>query len=288
MAPHISRKVDDHSITWNDFERIVEDVVGDILSKLETLDTLKSHDLKFVMKNLGLTDLDGEDLSGADLSHQNLSGLSFRHVSFVDANCSATNFDGCDLSFADFNGAVTTGAKFDRARLKGVKGLAKAAASTQSVQTKNRRVHNALYEHVFLARQDLTTAQVETLTEDFKQVVTEGNGRVVNSEYWGLRTLAYRIAKNRKAHYVMLNIDAPAAAVAELERQVGLNEDIIRSMTVRVEALSSEPSAMSGRIETRDRGEFHGGVDNAPARVGRREGRGERPRRVRAEGRDQT
>jgi small subunit ribosomal protein S6 len=131
------------------------------------------------------------------------------------------------------------------------------------------------YEHVFLARQDLTAAQVETLTEGFTKVLAEGKGRVANSEYWGLRTLAYRIAKNRKAHYVMLNIDAPAAAVAELERQVGLNEDIIRYMTVRVDELSTEPSAMTRRGDRAERGEREGG------REGGRDGtpRAERPRR---------
>lgn len=128
------------------------------------------------------------------------------------------------------------------------------------------------YEHVFLARQDLTTAQVEALTEGFTKVLAEQKGRVASSEYWGLRTLAYRIAKNRKAHYVLLNLDAPAAAVAELERQVGLNEDIVRYMTVRVDALSTEPSAMTRRGD-RDRGERgeREGRDGAP--------RGERPRR---------
>lgn len=131
------------------------------------------------------------------------------------------------------------------------------------------------YEHVFLARQDLTTAQVEALTEGFTKVLAEGKGQVAGSEYWGLRTLAYRIAKNRKAHYVMLNIDAPAAAVAELERQVGLNEDIIRYMTVRVDALSSEPSAMTRRGERGDREGREGREGGAPGR----EGRGERPRR---------
>ena len=137
------------------------------------------------------------------------------------------------------------------------------------------------YEHVFLARQDLTTAQVEALTEGFTKVLAEGKGRVANSEYWGLRTLAYRIAKNRKAHYVMLNIDAPAAAVAELERQVGLNEDIIRYMTVRIDALPTEPSAMTRRDRgDREGREGRGGDrDGAPVREGRGEGRSERPRR---------
>ena len=136
------------------------------------------------------------------------------------------------------------------------------------------------YEHVFLARQDLTTAQVETLTEGFTKVLVEGKGQVAGSEYWGLRTLAYRIAKNRKAHYVMLNIDAPASAVAEMERQVGLNEDIIRSMTIRVDALSAEPSAM-----TRRGGDREGGREGGREGRGDRDGgaprgdRGERPRR---------
>ncbi len=133
------------------------------------------------------------------------------------------------------------------------------------------------YEHVFLARQDLTTAQVEALTEGFTKVLAEGKGKVANSEYWGLRTLAYRIAKNRKAHYVMLNIDAPATALAEMERQVGLNEDIIRSMTIRVDALSSEPSAMTRRGD-RERGDREGGREGGrEARDGAP--RGERPRR---------
>ncbi len=138
------------------------------------------------------------------------------------------------------------------------------------------------YEHVFLARQDLTTAQVETLTEGFTKVLAEGKGQVANSEYWGLRTLAYRIAKNRKAHYVMLNIDAPAAAVAEMERQVGLNEDIIRSMTIRVDALSAEPSAMTRRGGDREGGREgrEGGREGREGRGDRDGGpRGERPRR---------
>jgi small subunit ribosomal protein S6 len=122
------------------------------------------------------------------------------------------------------------------------------------------------YEHVFLARQDLATAQVEAMTETFSKIVADGKGAVASSEYWGLRSLAYRIAKNRKAHYVMLNIDAPAPAVAELERQVALNEDIIRYMTVRIDALPTEPSAMMKRGEReRERG------DGAP--------RGDRPDR---------
>ena len=90
-----------------------------------------------------------------------------------------------------------------------------------------------LYEHVFLARQDLAQAQVDALAENATKVITDNGGTVVKTETWGLRGLAYRIAKNRKAHYVMLDIDAPAPALAELERQTGLNEDVRRSMTSR-------------------------------------------------------
>jgi small subunit ribosomal protein S6 len=110
-----------------------------------------------------------------------------------------------------------------------------------------------LYEHVFLARQDLAQAQVDALAETATTIIKDNGGNVVKAETWGLRGLAYRIAKNRKAHYVMLDIDAPAAAVAELERQTSINEDVIRYMTVRVDAHEKGPSAMMRRQE-RDRG----------------------------------
>ena len=103
------------------------------------------------------------------------------------------------------------------------------------------------YEHVFLARQDLSTAQVDALSEAFTKVIEEGKGKVAKTEYWGLKSLAYRIKKNRKAHYVLLNIDAPAPAVHELERQIAINEDIIRYQTIRVDELEKEPSAMMRR-----------------------------------------
>jgi small subunit ribosomal protein S6 len=109
-----------------------------------------------------------------------------------------------------------------------------------------------LYEHVFLARQDLAQAQVDALAENATKIITDNGGTVAKTETWGLRSLAYRIAKNRKAHYVMLDIDAPAAALAELERQTGINEDIIRFMTIRVDAHEKGPSAMMRRSE-RDR-----------------------------------
>jgi small subunit ribosomal protein S6 len=112
----------------------------------------------------------------------------------------------------------------------------------------------ALYEHVFLARQDLAQAQVDALAEAATKIIEDNQGKVVKTETWGLRNLAYRIAKNRKAHYVMLDIDAPAPAIAELERQTSINEDVIRYMTVRVDALENGPSVMM-RKGDRDRGE---------------------------------
>ncbi|OQW47015.1 MAG: 30S ribosomal protein S6 [Proteobacteria bacterium SG_bin6] len=102
----------------------------------------------------------------------------------------------------------------------------------------------ALYEHVFLARQDLAQAQVDALAEMATKIVEENQGRIVKTETWGLRSLAYKIAKNRKAHYVMLEIEAPAGVVAELERQIRINEDIIRYLTIRVDAHENGPSAM--------------------------------------------
>ena len=111
-----------------------------------------------------------------------------------------------------------------------------------------------LYEHVFLARQDLAQAQVDALAENATKILAGNGGKVVKTETWGLRGLAYRIAKNRKAHYVMLDVDAPAPAMAELERQTGINEDVIRFMTIRVDAHEAGPSAMMRRNERDDRG----------------------------------
>ncbi|THD36690.1 MAG: 30S ribosomal protein S6 [Sphingomonas sp.] len=117
----------------------------------------------------------------------------------------------------------------------------------------------ALYEHVFLARQDLAQAQVDALAEAATKIVTDNKGRVVKTETWGLRSLAYRIAKNRKAHYVMLEIDAPGAVVAELERQTQINEDVIRYMTVKVDEHENGPSVMMRKGERdRERGRDRG------------------------------
>jgi small subunit ribosomal protein S6 len=115
-----------------------------------------------------------------------------------------------------------------------------------------------LYEHVFLSRQDVSGQQVETLTEQFKGIIEAGGGTVPKVEQWGLKSLSFRIKKNRKAHYTLMNIDAPPAAVAEMERQMGLNEDVIRHLTLRVDELETEPSAMMQRRDRGDRDEGRG------------------------------
>ncbi len=127
----------------------------------------------------------------------------------------------------------------------------------------------ALYEHVFLARQDLAQAQVDALAETATKIVEDMNGKVTKVETWGLRSLAYKIAKNRKAHYVMLNIDAPGDVVAELERQTQINEDIIRYMTIKVDELETGPSVMmrkQDRPERGDRGSRGDRGDRGPRR----------------------
>jgi len=101
-----------------------------------------------------------------------------------------------------------------------------------------------LYEHVFLARQDLSQAQVDTLAATATEIVESMGGKITKTESWGLRSLAYKIAKNRKAHFVLLNIDGPTNVVAELERQTSINEDVIRYMTVKVDEHETGPSVM--------------------------------------------
>ena len=133
----------------------------------------------------------------------------------------------------------------------------------------------ALYENVFIARQDVPTTQVEALTKQFTDLVIAQGGTVSKNEYWGLRSLTFRIQKNRKGHYTLLNIDAPSAAIKELERTMSINEDIIRYLTVRVDSLEEGPSAVMQRGADKldrpgDRGDR-----------GDRGGWGERPRRER-------
>lgn len=109
-----------------------------------------------------------------------------------------------------------------------------------------------MYEHVFLARQDLSQSQVDALAAAATKIIEDNEGKVTKTETWGLRSLAYKIQKNRKAHFVMLNVDGPANVVAELERQTSINEDVIRFLTIRVDALENEPSVMM-RKQDRER-----------------------------------
>jgi small subunit ribosomal protein S6 len=144
-----------------------------------------------------------------------------------------------------------------------------------------------LYEHVFLARQDVSGPQVDTLVEQFKGVIEQGGGSVAKIEPWGLKSLTYRIRKNRKAHFVLMNINAPAAAVAEMERLERLNEDVIRALTIKVETLEEGPSAMMQKRDRDDRGERGGRFgdrERGGGRFGDRD-RGDRPPRPR---RDET
>jgi small subunit ribosomal protein S6 len=128
-----------------------------------------------------------------------------------------------------------------------------------------------LYEHVFLARQDVTAQQVEELTEQYKTVLEQMGGKVAKTEFWGVKSLTYRMRKNRKAHFTFMNIDAPPAAVAEIERQQRLNEDVLRNLTIRVEEHEEGPSAMMRKVDReRDRDERRGD---------RRRDRDDRPRR---------
>ena len=119
----------------------------------------------------------------------------------------------------------------------------------------------SLYEHVFLARQELSQAQVDALAENATKIITDNKGKVIKTESWGLRTLTYKIQKNRKAHFVMLDVDASGETIAELERQTRMNEDVIRYMTVRVEKHEDGTSVMmrkSDRPERSERGGFGG------------------------------
>jgi small subunit ribosomal protein S6 len=111
----------------------------------------------------------------------------------------------------------------------------------------------ALYEHIFLVRQDATAAQVDALVEQYKGVITAGGGSVAKVENWGIKSLTYRIKKNRKAHFTLMNIDSPSAAVAEMERQMSISEDVIRFMTIAVEELEEGPSAQMRRRDDRRR-----------------------------------
>lgn len=121
------------------------------------------------------------------------------------------------------------------------------------------------YESVFIARQDISSSNVEQLANQFQQVLEENGGKVHKTEHWGLKNLAYRIKKNRKGHYVLFNIEAPTSAVHEYERNMRYSEDVLRYLTVRVDELQQGPSVMMERKDKKDGG-----------RGDRRGGRGER------------
>ena len=117
-----------------------------------------------------------------------------------------------------------------------------------------------LYEHVFLSRQDTSAQQVEDLTAQFKGVIEQMGGTVAKVEQWGVKSLSYRVRKNRKAHFTLMNLDAPAAAINEVERQERLNEDVLRYLTVRVDEHEEGPSAMMRKVDRdRERDERGGG-----------------------------
>ncbi len=117
-----------------------------------------------------------------------------------------------------------------------------------------------LYEHVFLARQDLSPQQVEELTAQYKGVIEQMGGKVAKTEYWGVKSLTYRMRKNRKAHFTLMNVEAAPAAMSEVERQQRINEDVLRNLTIRVEEHETEPSAMMRKADRdRDRDDRRGG-----------------------------
>ena len=134
------------------------------------------------------------------------------------------------------------------------------------------------YENVFIARQDISATQVDALADAFTTLVAEQGGQITKREYWGLRNLSYRIKKNRKGHYVLFNLDAPPAAVNELERNMRINEDVLRYLTIRVETPEEGPSVvMQNRGRSDERERDRGDRDRGPRRgfggFGDREGR---------------
>jgi small subunit ribosomal protein S6 len=137
-----------------------------------------------------------------------------------------------------------------------------------------------LYEHVFLARQDLGAQQVEELTSQFKGVIEQMGGSIAKTEYWGVKSLSYRLRKNRKAHFTLFNVDAPPAAIAEIERQERLNEDVLRYLTIRVDEHEAGPSAMMRKSDRDERrgDRFDRGDRDRGDRFDRGERRERRPR----------
>ncbi|MDZ4310844.1 MAG: 30S ribosomal protein S6 [Cypionkella sp.] len=139
-----------------------------------------------------------------------------------------------------------------------------------------------LYEHVMIARQDLSNAQAESLIEHFSTVLADNGGKVVEHEYWGVKTMAYKINKNRKGHYALLKTDAPASAVLEMERLMRLHDDVMRVLTIKVDVHADGPSVQMQKRDERERGDrpeggFGGERRERPSFGGDRADRGERP-----------
>ncbi|MEE8083637.1 MAG: 30S ribosomal protein S6 [Alphaproteobacteria bacterium] len=143
----------------------------------------------------------------------------------------------------------------------------------------------ALYESVFITRQDISSSQAEALVDSFAEIIANSGGSVPKKEYWGLRNLAYRIKKNRKGHYALLNIDAPPAAITEMERNMRLNEDVLRFMTVRVDELDDGPSPV---LRSRDERGGRGGRGRRDDGDRPRRDDGDRPRRDAAPDKEQA
>ena len=146
----------------------------------------------------------------------------------------------------------------------------------------------ALYEHIFLARQDIAAQQVDALVQQYRGVIETFGGTVGRIENWGLRSLTYRIKKNRKAHYVLMDIDAPAAAIHEVERQMRINEDVLRYMTISVEKHEDGPSAMMQKRDRDDRPRREGDERGARREFNDRGPRGDREDRPRRQREDQV
>jgi small subunit ribosomal protein S6 len=147
-------------------------------------------------------------------------------------------------------------------------------------QTKNGD-RMPLYEHVFISRQDLSSAQAESLVEHFTAVIADNGGKIVESEYWGVKTMAYKINKNRKGHYALLKSDAPSAAVQEMERLMRLHDDVMRVLTIKVDAHTDGPSVQMQKRDDRERGDREGGFGDRGDRPDRGFAhRGDRPDRA--------
>src|SRR5262245_34160474 len=175
---------------------------------------------------------------------------------------------------------------YPRVLSEGLEGL-----DAESRANSEERTIMPLYEHVFLARQDASTQQVEELTTQMTGIVEQAGGKVTKTENWGVRSLTYRMNKNRKAHFVLLNIDAPSAAIAEIERQERISEDVIRYLSVRVEEHEEGPSAMMRKADRDRERDDRGGGFREGGFLGDREGgfRGDRgPRRPREDAESTT